>query len=135
MEYEKLLERAIKGTPKEVVEESRFNMPGVVSKVQGKKTIVKNFKKIAKDLNRKPEHLMKFLDMELATSGILKEHTAEFTGRFSYKRIEEKIKKYADEFVFCNECGKPDTKIIKEDRYTILKCTACGARRPVRNIK
>nr|1K81_A Chain A, PROBABLE TRANSLATION INITIATION FACTOR 2 BETA SUBUNIT [Methanocaldococcus jannaschii] len=36
--------------------------------------------------------------------------------------------------VICRECGKPDTKIIKEGRVHLLKCMACGAIRPIRMI-
>ena len=34
-------------------------------------------------------------------------------------------------YVVCTECGRPDTKIVKEDRVMVLECEACGARRPI----
>ena len=135
MEYDKLLKRAMEQVPKDVVEKSRFELPKAISKIQGNRTTISNFSKIADHLNRDMKHVMKFFDRELGTNGVLGEQSATFVGRFNTKRINEKIKKYVEEFVLCKECGKPDTKLSKEDRLTMLKCTACGARRPVRNIK
>jgi translation initiation factor 2 subunit 2 len=135
MEYEKLLKIAMEKVPKDVVESSRFELPTAVSKVQGNRTTISNFLKIADRLNRDTKHLMKFFDRELGTNGVLSEQSATFVGRFSTNMINEKIRKYAEEFVICKECGKPDTKLSKEDRLTIIKCTACGARRPARSIK
>ncbi|MFW6225798.1 MAG: translation initiation factor IF-2 subunit beta, partial [bacterium] len=40
-------------------------------------------------------------------------------------------RKYAEEFVLCPECGKPDTELIKEEGITKLHCLACGAKHPV----
>ena len=36
-------------------------------------------------------------------------------------KINQKIKEYADEFVFCHECGKPDTDIKKDPVKTVRK--------------
>jgi translation initiation factor 2 subunit 2 len=48
-------------------------------------------------------------------------------------RVNQKIRQYANEFVLCPECGKPDTKMEKEGHVTFLKCTACGARHIARS--
>ncbi len=135
MDYEKLLKRAMDQAPKESIEKSRFEIPKAISKVQGNRTTITNFSKIVDHLNRKPAHVLKFLDRELGTNSVLAEQTATFVGKFNNLKINEKIKKYVDEFILCKECQKPDTKIIKEGRISVLKCTACGARRPVRSIK
>jgi len=46
--------------------------------------------------------------------------------------INLKIADYANEFVICPECKKPDTELVKENRLTFLKCLACGAKKSVR---
>jgi len=51
----------------------------------------------------------------------------------SAKRINDKIRQYATEFVLCSECGKPDTKIVKEGQLASLRCLACGAKKPVKS--
>ena len=47
-------------------------------------------------------------------------------------RVNEKIRQYANEFVICNDCGKPDTKTLKEGAVSFLKCLACGAKHPIK---
>jgi len=133
--YEELLKRARSQLPAIVFEKKRFEVPRVKGMIQGNRTIVNNFKAIADYIARKPEHLMKFLLRELATQGILEGQRATFTGKFSSAILNEKINKYVNEFVKCGECGKPDTKLIKEGRLTFMKCMACGSKRPVRSIK
>ena len=39
---------------------------------------------------------------------------------------------YAEQYVMCAECGKPDTQIVTKDGANYLKCTACGAQRKIR---
>ena len=53
-------------------------------------------------------------------------------GRVPPKRIKEKIVAYVKTYILCGECKAPDTRFLKEDRTTLLKCQACGATRPVR---
>jgi len=37
--------------------------------------------------------------------------------------------------VICSECGKPDTRLVKDDRVLMLRCDACGGHRPVKKRK
>ena len=43
-----------------------------------------------------------------------------------------KIELYAKTFVLCQECNKPDTELMKEGGVLVMKCTACGAKHPVK---
>ena len=45
------------------------------------------------------------------------------------------IKSYIEDYVICSECGKPDTRLVKDDRVMLLRCDACGGHRPVRKRK
>ncbi len=132
--YEEMLDRALSRLPEKVFEKSRFEIPISDSFTMGNRTIVRNFQEIAQKMNRDPNHLMKFLSGELATSGNFESRGAVFQGRFSNTQINEKIEKYAHIYVLCNECGKPDTRLMKEERIVFLKCEACGARHSVRSI-
>ena len=133
-DYAKLLERAEKFIPKEVKAEARFKLPPPDTLVQGNKTFFVNFKAIADKCERDPKHMLKFMSHELATLGLLEGHQAVFTGKFSFSFIRNKLSAYIKEFVICSECGKPDTKIIKNQRMFFLKCSACGARHSLRSI-
>jgi translation initiation factor 2 subunit 2 len=132
--YEKLLERGMKQVPKAQKGGERFQMPRARVLNQGMKTFIANFLEIAQALRREPGHLMKFFLKELATSGEIKGKSAEFTGRFLAPLIDRKIELYVKNHILCQECGKPDTKIIKKDNFEFIKCEACGARHPAKGI-
>ena len=55
-------------------------------------------------------------------------------GKFTHYVINERIEEYVDNFVMCHECNRPDTVIIREDRIDMLKCSACGARAPLKSL-
>ena len=132
-QYSKLLKRAKELLPKGE-ERARFEIPRAVVQNQGRQTFIKNFIDIAKSLRRDPQHLGKYLFKELAVPGNLGQEL-NLQGKFSTDFINKKIDGYAKEFVICEECGKPDTNLIKNDRLYTLKCEACGAKKPVRSIK
>ncbi len=134
-DYEKLLERAYEQLPEEVLEDKRFEMPKADVTVEGKMTVVRNLKDIAKKLNRDPEHLAKHFLKELGTAGHVDESGRLILhGVYHPKLIQQELEEYVEEFVLCPECGKPDTKLVKEDRQWILKCEACGAWSSVRRL-
>ena len=133
MEYKKLLEQARKELPESVFKKERFEIPKVIGHIQGNRTVISNFLQIAGTLGREPEHMLKFVLRELATPGEIKKSGSVIIGtKMPASRINEKIKQYANLFVFCPECGKPDTKIEREKTFTFIKCMACGARHTVK---
>ncbi|MCK4521320.1 MAG: translation initiation factor IF-2 subunit beta, partial [Nanoarchaeota archaeon] len=134
MDYKKLLEKAKKEMPKHVYEKERFEIPKVRGHVQGNRTIISNFNQIASALHRPVEHLLKYILKELATPGKMEGSGSVIMGsKIPALRINEKIKQYADDFVFCPECGKPDTEFIKENKLMFIKCLVCGAKHPVKS--
>ena len=133
MDYKKMLEDVRKDLPEAVFIKERFEIPKVVGHIQGNRTILTNFIQIASTLRRDAEHLLKFVLKELATPGEIKKSGALILGtKVPASRINEKIRQYANEFVLCFECGKPDTQIVKEGDLTYMKCTACGAKNIVK---
>ena len=130
--YEEMLERAYKLIPETVKKDIRFEIPKVKGHYEGKnKTIITNLHEIAKLFNRDLNHLVKFLMKELACPSVIEGNRVIFNKKLSPSQINAKIQAYAKEFVICRECGKPDTKIIKEGRTYFLVCMACGAKRPI----
>lgn len=133
MEYKELLGRVRKQLPKSVFEKERFEIPKSIGHVQGNRTVLNNFLQMASLLGREPEHMLKYVLKELATPGeIKKSGSVMFGTKVPASRINEKIRKYANEFVFCTECGKPDTKLEKEGNLVFMKCSACGAKHTVK---
>lgn len=127
-EYNKLLERAYADLPTSVGTGERFEIPKVVGIRMGRRTIIQNFGDISARLNRDPNHLLKFLSRELATAASLDSARAIFQGRFDVGTVTRLLNIYAQRFVICPICSRPDTKIEKEGRYMFLRCEACGAR-------
>lgn len=132
-EYEKLLENAQKNLPKKISKKERFEIPTVSGRVEGNKTIVTNINQIASALGRDIAHLLKYLQRELATPGQITNQGLVLGRKINASLINDKIKKYAEEFVLCPDCKKPDTKMIKEERVLVLKCMACGAKHPIKS--
>lgn len=126
--YEKLLKRAKSMMSSQDVSKDRFQPPIPSSSISGNKTILHNFKEISDVLVRDQSHLLKFLSSELATAGIIEGGRAVFQGRFEQRTLTSLIDLYINKYVICPVCGRPDTKIVKENRLFFMKCDACGAR-------
>lgn len=132
MGYEELLKEAKKNMPDVKGSRERFEIPKVSGYIQGNKTIINNFTTIAKSLGRGQEMLLKYLQRELATPAVLEGQRLVLGRKINSAFINQKIERFAKDFVLCKECGKPDTILEREDRVLILKCTACGAKSPVK---
>ena len=133
-EYKDILKEVRKNLPEVVLVRERFEIPKVRGHMQGNKTIISNFLQIASTLRRDVNHLLKYVLKELATPGEIKKSGALIIGaKISASRINEKVRKYANEFVLCPECGKPDTQLIQKDDIHHIKCLACGAKNVVKS--
>ena len=112
----------------------RFEIPKVEGQVSGKNTIIMNINAIASYLRRPVEHLVKFLQKELAALGKLENDRLILNTKLNSQKVNEKICLYAKHFVICSECGKPDTEIISEKGIKFKHCLACGAKSPVKYL-
>jgi translation initiation factor 2 subunit 2 len=130
--YEGLLDK-LYSQVKQVKTTERFEIPKVEGMVEGSKTIVTNFSQICSLFSRDCEHVSKFLSRELAAQAIIDHERIIFNRKLLSAQINDKIKAYAEEFVICKECGKPDTELVKEKGFVFLKCLACGAKHSVRS--
>ena len=135
MDYDSLLNKAYEKLPKTEEQKDRFKVPVAETMIQGNQTIIKNFSIIAETLRRDPAHILKFLAKELATPAGLDGTRAILQTKVSQKMVQQKLEIYVVDYVFCKECKSPDTKMVKEDRITFLKCEACGAKSPKKAIK
>ncbi|HOW29065.1 MAG TPA: translation initiation factor IF-2 subunit beta [archaeon] len=130
--YNPLLDRLYMALPAKTKETTRFELPKAQSIIQGKQTIWKNFVKVAKDLNRDPDLLYKFVMKEISTSStIVNDQSLVLNGVFDNHKINIILDKFINIFVLCSACKKPDTSISTHNNVKILKCTACGAVTPL----
>jgi translation initiation factor 2 subunit 2 len=126
--YQEMLKIAKEKLPKVQAKSERFEMPKIKGRVEGNKTIVVNMFQISDLIARKPEHILKYLQRELATAGQYVDKRLVFMRKLSSKMINEKLHKYIDLFVLCKECGKPDTKLADQKGNLVKKCLACGTK-------
>ncbi|MFH1823251.1 MAG: translation initiation factor IF-2 subunit beta [archaeon] len=130
-EYDKLLEKCYKNV-KKIDTSERFEIPKAAGHIEGNKTIIANFGQIVSLIRRAPEHFSKFLARELAAQPTLEKERLIFNRKIPSAKINEKVKEYAEEFVICPQCKKPDTELIKEKGFVFIHCLACGAKHSVR---
>lgn len=131
-DYDSLLNQAKDNLPEEISEHDRFEIPDVDILQEGNTTIFKNFTDVADQINRSPEKFLKFLLGELGTAGEKENDRVVFKGKISPRKIRGKVEDYVEKYVLCSECGRPDTRLVKENRIDIIKCDACGAHRPIK---
>jgi len=133
-EYLALLSRARTQMPASVLEKERFEIPKVRGHLEGNKTLVSNFQQIVRVLRRPQEHLLKYILKQLAAPGEVARSGLLIIGtKVSASRVNDKVREYANEFVLCPVCGKPDTEIRKEGDFHMLVCTACGNKHTVKS--
>jgi translation initiation factor 2 subunit 2 len=126
MNYQDMLKKAKEKLPKVQSKSERFEVPKVRGHVEGNKTIISNMFTIIDLIARKSEHVLKYLQRELATAAYFDDKRLVFGRKLSSTMINEKVKKYVELFVLCNDCSKPDTKLLDEDGRIVKKCMACG---------
>jgi translation initiation factor 2 subunit 2 len=127
-DYKTLLDRAYKELPSKVEVYERWAVPKPVMMQQGRRTVIVNFKEIADELRREPDHLLKFLSGEMATLANFDGARAIFKGRFRVDTVRNLLEVYTNRYVLCPVCGRPDTRITRERRIWFLECEACGAK-------
>ncbi len=135
MEYGDSLDRALDAVPDIGSAGDRLSVPDAVAQTDGAFTRFTNLGAVADALNRDPEHLHRFVQQTLATSGKFEDGVGRYNGGFDDRDFERVVDDYTEEYVRCSECGLPDTRLVQEDRNLMLRCDACGAFRPVTKSK
>jgi translation initiation factor 2 subunit 2 len=134
MNYEAMLQRGKQQLPENIRNTERFEVMKVKGIVQGNKTILSNMTQIADQLQRPVEHLLKYLNKELAARGEMKDSYTVFNTKLPAQRINEKIDVYVEQYVICKECGRPDSKMAKSGPAWLITCQACGAKYTAKGI-
>ena len=133
MNYESLLDEAYEKV--EPVEGcGRFEILKVKGHHEGTKTVITNFGQVVSCIRRSPEHLIKFLNKELASSSEMKGDRLILLRKLSSKDINDRIEKYVKRFVLCPKCGKPDTELESVGGKVFLRCLACGEKYELHKI-
>ncbi len=131
MDYDAYLDRAMEEVPEIAGSDERLDLPDPRAERDGAFTRLTNLGELADALSRDPDHMHRFIQRDLGTSGKLGEGRARYSGNFSSADFSTAIDRYVVEYVTCSECGLPDTRLVRENRTPMLRCDACGAFRPV----
>lgn len=129
-DYDELLDRGMENA-EDLEQGERFEVPVADTRKEGSKTVIPKFSEIASKFGREEKHVSNYVQNELGTAGHIDGDELVLNGEFRRGSIQGKIQQYAEEYVFCPECSRPDTKIVKEKEVEMLKCQACGARTPI----
>ena len=99
MDYESSLDRAMADVPDIGGDEERLQIPDPETQKDGAFTRIKNVDEIADVLSRETEHLHRFIQRELGTSGKLENGRGRYNGTFSQQDFNAAIDAYVDEYV------------------------------------
>lgn len=132
MNYDSALDRAYDDLPEETDDAGeRLSVPDPEGETDGAFTRLTNIGAMADAVGREPEHLHSAIQTALGTSGQFEGDRARYNGDFGIDDFAAAVDSYIEQFVTCSECGLPDTNLVTEDGVDMLRCTACGAFRPV----
>ena len=126
--YDELLEKGKEETPDDLEKEERFEIPELKTRKEGARTIIEGLSSIAEKLGREEKVLSNFIQNELGTAGHIEGDELVLNGEFRRGHVQGRLENYVESYVYCPECGRPDTEIKKEKGVEIMKCQACGAR-------
>eukprot|EP01028_Stygiella_incarcerata_P000400 TRINITY_DN1046_c0_g1_i1.p1 TRINITY_DN1046_c0_g1~~TRINITY_DN1046_c0_g1_i1.p1 ORF type:complete len:200 (-),score=65.75 TRINITY_DN1046_c0_g1_i1:299-898(-) len=137
--YSFLLNRALDMVRSRKPTARKSNIPAPIVLREGtKKTVIENFKDIAKHLNRGLDHLSRFIAVELSTTiASDSAHGLILKTRLDPKSVVNLLGKYVQVYVVCHMCESENTLLYRDPatRLYMLKCESCSATRSVPAIK
>ncbi|CAF3132999.1 unnamed protein product [Rotaria sp. Silwood2] len=110
--------------------------PIQVGRIGTRRTAFVNFALICKLVHRQEKQLHEYFIVELGTTASIdKNHALIIKGRFQQTHIENVLRSFIKEYVFCKSCRSPDTLLGKSDRLTVIKCNTCHSQYTVASIR
>ncbi len=124
-EYKELLDKTYSELPEVLYKKGRFELPQVRGKLIRSRTLINNFRDIAKHLSRQEEHLLKYFLREAGVRGDVN-NKGELTlhSRFQPTILNKIIETYFKTYIECKHCRSPDTTL--DEKGINIKCKACG---------
>ncbi|WVQ85244.1 hypothetical protein IAT38_007409 [Cryptococcus sp. DSM 104549] len=91
----------------------RYKMPLIQVKIEGRgngiKTVVTNMEDIARALNRPPDYIIKFFEIELGTQTTMAKDRYIVNGQHTAEHLRELLDVFIEKFVLCPSCQNPET--------------------------
>lgn len=124
-EYVTLLDKAYADLPEVAHRKGRFEIPEVRGRLIKTRTLISNFRDIAKYFSRSTNHLSTFMLKELGVRGEVDERGELILhSRFQPGILNKTVQRYFKRFVQCPNCHSPDTKLDESQHQ--MTCNACG---------
>lgn len=124
-EYLELLDKAYADLPAVIYKKERFEIPQVSGRLIKSRTVITNFRDIAKHLARTEDHFLKFMLREVGVRGeVGPKGELTLHSRFQPAILNKGVENYFKTYVQCVHCASPDTVLLNEG--TLIKCNACG---------
>ena len=130
--YEKLLKRIENDISKKSDSVNRFELPNVDITWEGKKTILRNFIDFPKAFRRDANIVLQYLSKEFAGPAERVGDKVIFVGRRDPEDFKRLFEIYLKDYIECQTCMSPDTKVEREHRISFLICEACGAKSTIK---
>jgi translation initiation factor 2 subunit 2 len=132
--YLELLDKAYEDLPAILRNKSRFEIPQIHGKFIRSRTIISNFKEIAKHFARDQDHFFRFFLKEAGVRGDIDPQHQDLVlhSRFQPEFLNKIVGKYFSMYVSCPHCMSPDTKLLENN--ILLKCSACGHQQKVEMV-
>ena len=131
-DYEELLKRIEKNISKKSDSNTRFELPIVDVRWEGKKTILRNFMDFPKAFRRDANIILQYLSKEFSVPAERVGDKVIFVGRRDPEDFKRLFEIYLKDYIECPTCTSPDTKVEKEHRISFLICEACGAKSTIK---
>lgn len=130
--YVELLDKAYSELPQVLYKKGRFEIPTVSGKLIKSRTVISNFREIAKHLSREETHLLKYFLREAGVRGESNDKGELILhSRFQPTALNKIVERYYQGFIECPNCRSPDTTL---DEFSNLKCKACGHQEKLKGL-
>ena len=104
----------------------RYKMEKLNVVRQKNKTVIDNFDKVAKDLERDPKMIYNYFKKKLSISISLKDGILSTNADITYDVFEKVLRQFIEEYVLCKSCKLPELEFVKKDSKININCKSCS---------
>ncbi|MEM5828105.1 MAG: hypothetical protein QW197_01200 [Candidatus Aenigmatarchaeota archaeon] len=130
--YEEMLEEALNKLPQIVISTDRYALPDIEVRYEKNKTYILNIKEILFKLKREKDEFKGDFSRIVGIPARFERDVLVLNGIINKETLKRKLEEYVKNFVICDVCGKPETRIVIENNIKYLKCDACGNKKIIR---
>lgn len=100
----------------------RYKMQKMNVIKQKNKTIIDNFDKVSKDLDRDPKMLCNYFKKKLGLAMVFKDGVLSTAADIDYDAFEKVLRQFIEEYVLCKSCKLPELTLVDKN----AKCKSCS---------